>query len=212
MEETPEQRIERLRGMRADVVFIDMETTDLKSDEGEILDIAVLIVDPDISIVKKEVYRVISYPQGVLDRVDPFLKQRITKSGLHEKVRDIHASDLKNTNDAILHALGDPRIDQHLPILAGSSNRIKLSMEFLQRYMPKICEKVSYINQIDVPSVRTFVKSLRPDDKYIVRKSVNSFERVHLLFEELKYYKYCYASPSQILPSDTNEQTKKRKR
>jgi oligoribonuclease (3'-5' exoribonuclease) len=108
-------------------------------------------------------------------------------------------SPLQKVNQEIFELLnGQQKQRQHLPLLAGGSN-IKLYLEFLIKKMPEVSGRLSLIEPINIASVRSFIRAINPEDEYRSKYGQTSFDQVHALFEEYKYYKHQYFNHEQSL-------------
>ena len=209
MKQSASQLLQQQRDTKPNVVFIDMQTTHLDPNKGEILDIAFLNVGSAQMFPQMEYYQVIEHDQTVLNSIDPFLMPRIEKAGLPYRI-----SNKKGAipQQQVIHKLleylrADQEAGQHLPILAGGSD-IKLYATFLRAKMPGVFAKFSLKEPINVPSLRTVIKTLNPDDEYKNNLCSHPYSctcietsqsRVHALFEEYKYYQKRYFNTDQAL-------------
>ncbi len=201
-----QQNQQRQADSRPDVLFLEMQSTGLDPNSSAVLDIVALVVDPDLTYVKKEVYSVVYQgpnilPRDVLDTVNPCLKSRIIESGLHESVCSPRASSLREAECKLLQALGEQQPVRHL-LLVGDSH-IKLYHQFLRLTMPQVHALFSCKEPINVASLRTLIILLHPDDEFETKRAVSSQDRAHLLLEELKHYNNGYLNKKQILADNT---------
>src|SRR3954470_20483813 len=69
------------------LVWIDMEMTGLLPDSDRIIEIALLITDPQLAVIAEGPAIVVHQPDEVLDGMDAWNKGTHKKSGLIERVR-----------------------------------------------------------------------------------------------------------------------------
>src|SRR5687767_15426624 len=73
------------------LIWIDMEMTGLQPDSDRVIEIAMLVTDPQLNVLATGPVLVLHQPDSVLESMDSWNKSTHAKSGLIEKVR---ASDL----------------------------------------------------------------------------------------------------------------------
>lgn len=140
------------------LVWMDLEMTGLDHTSDVIVEIATLITDDDLQIVAEGPDLVISTPQEVLDRMDPFVVEMHTRSGLLSQIAasDITLADAgAATLDFIKQHVPEPR---SVPLCGNS---IGTDRRFLAAYLPEIEEYLHY-RSIDVSSVKELVKRWYP--------------------------------------------------
>ena len=141
------------------LVWMDLEMTGLDHTSDVIVEIATLITDDDLNIVAEGPDLVVQAPADVLDRMDPFVVDMHTRSGLLQQIRDSELT-LEEAGAATLAF-----IKEHVPLersvpLCGNS--IGTDRRFLAAYLPEIEEYLHY-RSIDVSSVKELVKRWYPE-------------------------------------------------
>src|SRR3546814_11594851 len=116
------------------LVWLDMEMTGLDPTRERIIEVAVVVTEPDLTVVAEGPVLVVHQPDSLLDALDNWNKSTHGKSGLIDKVR---ASTL--TEAQAEKALLDP-LAQHVP--AGKSqlcgNTISKARRFMYAYMTNL--------------------------------------------------------------------------
>lgn len=140
------------------LVWMDLEMTGLDHTTEVIVEIATLVTDDDLEIVAEGPDLVVHQPDEVLDRMDPFVVDMHTKSGLLDAIRASTVS-LEAAGEATLAF-----IREHVPEAATvplCGNSIGTDRRFLAAYLPEIEEYLHY-RSIDVSSVKELVKRWYP--------------------------------------------------
>jgi oligoribonuclease len=141
------------------LVWMDLEMTGLDHTSDVIVEIATLVTDDELQIVAEGPDLVVHQPDDVLDRMDPFVVEMHTRSGLLDQIR---ASTIA-LEEAGAETLAF--IKEHAPVertvpLCGNS--IGTDRRFLAAYLPEIEEYLHY-RSVDVSSVKELVRRWYPD-------------------------------------------------
>jgi oligoribonuclease len=141
------------------LVWMDLEMTGLDHTSDVIVEIATLITDDDLNIVAEGPDLVVYQTDEVLERMDPFVVDMHTKSGLLELIRTSTMS-LEDAGAATLAF-----IKEHVPAersvpLCGNS--IGTDRRFLAAYLPAIEDHLHY-RSVDVSSVKELVRRWYPE-------------------------------------------------
>jgi oligoribonuclease len=140
------------------LVWMDLEMTGLDHTSDVIVEIATIITDDDLQILAEGPDLVIHQPDEVLARMDPFVVEMHTKSGLLELIKASNIS-LVDAGVATLEF-----IRQHVPepgTVPLCGNSIGTDRRFLANYLPDIENHLHY-RSIDVSSVKELVKRWYP--------------------------------------------------
>ncbi len=167
---------------------MDLEMTGLDPSTEVIVEIATVVTDDDLTILEEGPDLVIATPQEFLDKMDPFVLNMHTVSGLLEaiKVSTIsHDEALRQTLDFIkLHSPESRKIP-----LCGNS--IGTDRRFLAKYMPDI-ENWLHYRSIDVSSVKELVKRWYPGLEHTRTNKLQTHRALDDIIEsiaELKFYR-----------------------
>jgi oligoribonuclease len=138
---------------------MDLEMTGLDHTTDVIVEIATLVTDDDLQIVAEGPDLVVHQPDDVLARMDPFVVDMHTRSGLLGLIR---ASTI-SLEQAGAETLAF--IKQHAPVertvpLCGNS--IGTDRRFLAAYLPEIEDYLHY-RSVDVSSIKELVRRWYPD-------------------------------------------------
>ena len=140
------------------LVWMDLEMTGLDHTSDVIVEIATLITDDNLEIVAEGPDLVVHQPDDVLARMDPFVVEMHTRSGLLELIK---------SSDITLEQAGAATLDfikLHVPeamTVPLCGNSIGTDRRFLAAYLPDI-ENYLHYRSIDVSSVKELVKRWYP--------------------------------------------------
>ena len=138
-------------------VWLDLEMTGLDVERCAIVEIGIVITGSDLE-PRAELERVIWQPDDVLGRMEPFVREMHTKSGLLDRIRASRVSLADAERDAI--ALVSRHCAFREGILAGNS--IHTDRRFLARFMPGF-EGWLHYRQLDVSSLKVLASAWYPD-------------------------------------------------
>ena len=141
------------------LVWMDLEMTGLDHTSDVIVEIATLITDDELNMVAEGPDLVVHQPDDVLARMDPFVVDMHTRSGLLDLIR-ASTTTLEQAGAETLAF-----IREHCPVertvpLCGNS--IGTDRRFLAAYLPEIEEYLHY-RSVDVSSLKELVRRWYPD-------------------------------------------------
>jgi len=140
------------------LVWIDCEMTGLDLARDALIEVAVLITDPDLTVLDQGIDLVIHTSDDILETMVPYVREMHERSGLTEAVR---ASTLtlgdaeKQLLDYVRRHVPDPRSAP----LCGNS--IATDRGFLHRDMPLLDDHLHY-RMVDVSSIKELAKRWYP--------------------------------------------------
>ena len=167
------------------LIWLDMEMTGLQPDADRVIEIAMLVTDPQLNVLATGPVLVIHQPDEVLDAMDSWNRNTHAKSGLIERVR---ASSL-NEAQAELQAI--EFLAAHVP--ANSSpmcgNSICQDRRFLARWLPRL-EAYFHYRNLDVSTLKELVRRWKPDLKGFTKEGKHeALADILESIEELKFYR-----------------------
>ena len=141
------------------LVWMDLEMTGLDHTADMIVEIATLVTDDELNIVAEGPDIVIHHDEDVLVRMDPFVVEMHTRSGLLDLIR-ASTTTLEEAGQLTLAF-----IKQHVPeprTVPLCGNSIGTDRRFLTAYLSDIEEYLHY-RSVDVSSIKELVRRWYPD-------------------------------------------------
>lgn len=139
------------------LVWLDMEMTGLEPETDRIIEVAVVVTEPDLTVVAEGPVLVVHQPDSVLDAMDSWNKNTHGKSGLIDKVKASTLTEAQAEQQLIAF------LSQHVP--AGKSplcgNSISQDRRFMFRYMPTF-ERFFHYRNLDVSTLKELAKRWKP--------------------------------------------------
>src|SRR4051812_23620090 len=113
------------------MVWVDLEMTGLDERTCAIVEIAIIVTEPDLTTVAEGPCLVIHQPEEILATMNDFVRDLHTRSGLIDRIRTstISVSDA----EAEISAFLAQHCDKGTAVLCGNS--VWKDRAFLQRYM-----------------------------------------------------------------------------
>ena len=168
------------------LIWIDMEMTGLNPDGDRIIEIAMLVTDPDLGLVAAGPVLVLHQPDEVLEAMDSWNRGTHKKSGLIDKVRASRLAEAEAEAQAVAF------LRQHVPANASPmcGNSICQDRRFLARWMPQLEAHFHYRN-LDVSTLKELVRRWKPEAAKGFSKEGKHEALADILesIEELKYYR-----------------------
>ena len=168
------------------LIWIDMEMTGLTPDSDRIIEVAMVITDPQLEVLAEAPVWALHQPDEVLDGMDAWNKSTHGKSGLIERVRASRLAEAEVEKMALEFLL------KHVP--AGASpmcgNSICQDRRFLARWMPALEAHFHYRN-LDVSTLKELVRRWKPEvSKGFSKEGKHqALADIYDSLEELKYYR-----------------------
>ena len=168
------------------LIWIDMEMTGLQPDADRIIEIAVLVTNPELEILAEGPVLALHQPDEVLAAMDAWNQSTHKKTGLIDRVR------ASRTTEAEAERRMLEFLEAHVP--AGASpmcgNSICQDRRFLARWMPRLEAHFHYRN-LDVSTLKELVRRWKPDLMKGVVKEGKHEALADILesVEELRFYR-----------------------
>jgi oligoribonuclease len=168
------------------LIWLDMEMTGLQPDADRIIEMALVVTDPQLDVVAESPVWVLHQPNEVLDAMDAWNKGTHGKSGLIDKVR---ASTLAEA-DAERAALAF--LTDHVPanVSPMCGNSICQDRRFLARWMPEL-ESYFHYRNLDVSTLKELVRRWKPEAaKGLAKEGKHqALADIYESIAELKFYR-----------------------
>ncbi len=168
------------------LVWLDMEMTGLDPDKERIIEVAVVITEPDLTVVAEGPVLVIHQEDAILDAMDKWNTATHGKSGLIDKVKASTMTE-SEAEDALIAFMS-----QYVP--AGKSplcgNTVSQDRRFMFNYMPKL-EQFFHYRTIDVSTLKELARRWNPAllKGFEKHSKHQALADIHESIEELKYYR-----------------------
>ncbi len=168
------------------LVWLDMEMTGLDPVNDKIIEIAVIITDPNLEILSEAPVFVIKQDDSLLQNMDAWNTNTHSKSGLIEKVKHSTITE-KDAEDQLINFL-KPYVDKNKSPMCG--NTICQDRRFMANYMPKL-EAYFHYRNLDVSVFKELAKRWRPELIGKFKKSAKheALADIKESIEELKFYR-----------------------
>lgn len=143
--------------MENNLVWIDMEMTGLEPEKDRILEIAVLVTDPDLNILAEGPNLAVFQPEETLQAMDEWNQTHHGRSGLLDRVRS--STETVEQAEAQVLAFCSRHLKPKVSPLCGNS--VWQDRRFLMRYMPALNDFFHY-RIVDVSTVKELVRRWYP--------------------------------------------------
>lgn len=168
------------------LVWLDMEMTGLDPDNDRIIEVAVVVTDPDLNVLAEGPVFAIHQSDETLDKMDAWNKGTHGRSGLIDRVK------ASTVNEAQAEQALIAFLKQWVP--AGKSpmcgNSICQDRRFMARGMPKLEEFFHYRN-LDVSTLKELCRRWKPELASGFKKHQKHTALADIIesIEELRYYR-----------------------
>lgn len=170
------------------LVWMDLEMTGLDPDRHVIVEIATIVTDDELNVVAEGPDLVIHQDDAAMARMDDFVRDMHTKSGLLEAI----AASTVSLEDAGAQTLAFIR--EHVPearTVPLCGNSIGTDRRFLARYLNDIEEHLHY-RSVDVSTIKELARRWYPGVlSSLPRKATShrALDDIRESIEELRHYR-----------------------
>jgi oligoribonuclease len=168
------------------LIWIDLEMTGLYPNQDRIIEVAVVVTDPQITVRVEGPVFAVHQSDAVLDGMDAWNKGTHGKSGLIDRVK---ASTI---DEAAAETALIAFLQQYVP--AGKSpmcgNSICQDRRFLANYMPKL-EAFFHYRNVDVSTLKELARRWKPAalDGFKKAQAHTALADIHESIDELLHYR-----------------------
>jgi oligoribonuclease len=170
------------------LVWMDLEMTGLDHTADVIVEIATLVTDDELNVVAEGPDIAIHHDEDVLMRMDPFVVEMHTRSGLLDQIRASTAS-LEEAGQLTLAFIKEHVPEPRTVPLCGNS--IGTDRRFLAAYLPEIEDHLHY-RSVDVSSIKELAKRWYPDlnrGRPHKQGTHRALDDIRESIEELRWYR-----------------------
>lgn len=169
------------------IVWIDCEMTGLEPSVDEIVEVAVIVTDANLTPLAPGIDLVVKPSDESLSQMGEFVINMHTESGLINVIED--GVSVEEAEQTVLEYLQELVPDEGKAPLAGSS--VSQDMRFLRKYMPKVANHLNY-RIVDVSSIKELAKRWYPR-VYVCAPEKTGGHRalgdIEDSIDELRYYR-----------------------
>jgi oligoribonuclease len=168
------------------LVWIDLEMTGLDPDRDRIIEVAVVVTDPQLTVRVEGPVFAVHQSDAVLDGMDAWNKGTHGKSGLIDRVK------ASSVDEASAEAQVITFLKQHVP--KGKSpmcgNSICQDRRFLARTMPAL-EAFFHYRNLDVSTLKELARRWKPEalDGFKKVQAHTALADIHESIDELLHYR-----------------------
>lgn len=168
------------------LVWIDLEMTGLLPEEDQIIEIATIVTNSDLSILAEGPAIAVHQSDDFLNGMDEWNTRTHGNSGLTERVRRSKIN-LAEAEAQTLKFLQE-YVAQGISPMCGNS--ICQDRRFLARYMPKL-ERYFHYRNLDVSTLKELARRWRPDlvDGFKKHGKHMAMDDIRESINELNYYR-----------------------
>ena len=174
--------------MAKELVWIDLEMTGLNPQIHKVIEIATIITDSELNIIAKGPDLVINASDDELNKMNTYVRDMHTKSGLIDEVRKSSLT-IRDAEIETLEFINKHIRAKNKPPVCGNS--IGTDRRFLDAQMNDLENRFHY-RVVDVSSIKELANRWYPNiDRNIPSKAENhrALEDIIESIEELKYYR-----------------------
>ncbi|WP_211463132.1 oligoribonuclease [Collimonas silvisoli] len=168
------------------LIWVDMEMTGLNPDSDRIIEIAVVITDPQLNILAEGPVFAIHQPDEIMDGMDAWNKGTHGRSGLIEKVKNSTVTE-SEAELALIEFLKKYVPNGKSPMCG---NTICQDRRFMARGMPKL-EAFFHYRNLDVSTLKELCRRWKPELASGFKKHQKHTALADIIesIEELRYYR-----------------------
>ncbi len=168
------------------LVWVDMEMTGLDPDNDRIIEVAVIVTDPDLNVIAEGPVFAIHQSDETLDKMDNWNKGTHGKSGLIDRVKASTVTEAQAELELIAF------LKQYVPSNKSPmcGNSICQDRRFMARGMPKL-EAFFHYRNLDVSTLKELCRRWKPELASGFKKHQKHTALADIIesIEELRYYR-----------------------
>lgn len=168
------------------LIWIDMEMSGLNVEEDKILEVAVIVTDPDLKVIAEGPVLVVHQEDNILDKMDAWNTATHNKTGLVDKVKQSKLNESMVENQVIDFL--KKYVNKNTSPMCGNS--ICQDRRFMAKHMPNL-ENFFHYRNLDVSVFKELAKRWKPELIEGFKKAGKHEALADIMesIEELKYYR-----------------------
>jgi oligoribonuclease len=168
------------------LIWVDMEMTGLDPDNDRIIEVAVVITDPDLNILAEGPVFAIHQPDEIMNGMDAWNKGTHGRSGLIDRVKESTVTE--EQAEAALIEFMKKYVPKGKSPMCGNS--ICQDRRFMARGMPKL-EAFFHYRNLDVSTLKELCRRWKPELVSGFKKHQKHTALADIVesIEELRYYR-----------------------
>lgn len=170
----------------SNLIWLDLEMTGLHPEHHSILEIAVVVTDAHLNVIAEGPDLVIHQDEEALRRMDAFVRDMHTRSGLLEQVKHSTCTEAQAEQEVLAF------LKQHVPekVSPLCGNSICMDRRFLYQYMPTL-ETYFHYRHLDVSTLKVLASLWAPDIFQQIEKenTHRALDDVYESIDELRFYR-----------------------
>ncbi|MDE2254856.1 MAG: oligoribonuclease [Betaproteobacteria bacterium] len=170
----------------SNLLWVDMEMTGLNPESDRIIEVAIVVTDPQVRTRVEGPVLVVHQTSAVMDAMDSWNKGTHGRSGLIQKVADSTLNE-EGAEQQLLDFIA-----RYVP--AGKSpmcgNSICQDRRFMARWMPRL-EAYFHYRNLDVSTLKELARRWRPEvcASFKKRQEHTALADIHESIDELLHYR-----------------------
>lgn len=168
------------------LIWVDLEMTGLDPETDRIIEVAMVVTDPDLNVLAEAPVFAIHQSDEILNGMDAWNKGTHGRSGLIDRVKASNVTEAM-AEDALIEFLG-----QYVP--KGKSpmcgNTICQDRRFMAKTMPKL-EAYFHYRNLDVSTLKEIARRWKPElvDGFKKMQKHTALADILESIDELRYYR-----------------------
>ena len=168
------------------LIWVDLEMTGLDPETDRIIEVALVVTDPDLNILAEGPVYAIHQSDEILNGMDAWNRGTHGRSGLIDRVRASNITEAM-AEDALIEFL-EPYVPKGKSTMCG--NTICQDRRFMAKTMPKL-EAYFHYRNLDVSTLKELARRWKPGlvDGFKKMQKHTALADIIESIEELRYYR-----------------------
>ena len=143
---------------KENLIWIDLEMTGLDPENDRIIEIATIVTDKELHVLAEGPIMAVHVSNEMLDNMDEWCTTQHGKSGLTQRVKDSHITDVEAERETIRF------LEKYVPkgVSPMCGNSICQDRRFLAKWMPELEDYFHYRN-LDVSTLKELAARWAPE-------------------------------------------------